>query len=210
MEEFGSGNGTATHERLFAPSLVGCIGLSAFGGFLEVASTMCLAYPEYKSKMGVQYSPTFLKLMMVINLLLMIVASLAYIVGSWFGPVSLSVPTVMVPKLIFNLIIMGLILKMDRFSKDQQVGTYCIACAILTLPDVGPSDQPDLDVLDLVRQPLAIIWIIVLTIATIGCCMGMVMLSKRESPPPMHYSLGIYVCAQVVSAVMSTSVSKSE
>ena len=24
----------------------------------------------------------------------------------------------------------------------HQVGTFCIACAILTLPDVGPRDQP--------------------------------------------------------------------
>ena len=24
----------------------------------------------------------------------------------------------------------------------EQVGTFCIACAILTLPDVGPRDQP--------------------------------------------------------------------
>ena len=80
--------------------------------------------------------------------------------------------------MVSNLLLMGAVLRMDKFSKDQQVdptqascppdaplsqtialeslrrqvGTYCIACAILTLPDVGPSDQPDLDVLWLVQQ----------------------------------------------------------
>lgn len=88
---------------------------------------------------------------MVVNLLLMGVASVAYIVGSWFGPVSLSVPTVMVSKLLFNLIIIGVILRMDTFSKNQRVGTYCIACAILTLPDVGPKDQPCQDVIRMIQ-----------------------------------------------------------
>ena len=44
----------------------------------------------------------------------------------------------MVSKLLFNLVIIGVILRMDTFSKNQRVGTYCIACAILTLPDIGP------------------------------------------------------------------------
>ena len=88
---------------------------------------------------------------MVVNLLLMGVASVAYIIGSWFGPVSLSVPTVMVSKLLFNLIIIGVILRMDTFSKNQRVGTYCIACAILTLPDVGPGEQECQDVIRMIQ-----------------------------------------------------------
>ena len=38
------------------PSLPACIGLSAIGGLLEVTSTMCLAFPEYKAKLGKPYS----------------------------------------------------------------------------------------------------------------------------------------------------------
>ncbi|KAL1512255.1 hypothetical protein AB1Y20_005517 [Prymnesium parvum] len=199
---------TSADSVLFEPSIPMCIGLSTFGGLLEVASTMCLAYPEFREKMGDVYSKCFHRAMMAMNLLLMLVASIAYIVGSWYGPVSLSVPTVMVSKLLFNLLIMGVVLRMDRFSKDQQVGTYCIACAILTLPEVGPTDQPGADVLALVRQPLSIAWISVLTLATFVCCGGMVVLSRRTEKPGMLVSLGVYVLAQVVSAVMSTSVSK--
>ena len=51
------------------------------------------------------------------QLLLMGVASVAYIVGSWFGPVSLSVPVVMASKLLFNLLIVGVVLKMENFQR---------------------------------------------------------------------------------------------
>ena len=133
--------------------------------------------------------------MMVSNLSLMGVASVAYIIGSWFGPVSLAVPTIMVSKLLCNLVvraprgatelrspqatkneaprfepgrpssalspararrqIMGVILRMDTFSKEQQVGVYCITCAILTLPEIGPRDQDCIDVPKLLQQPFA-------------------------------------------------------
>ena len=164
----------------FQPSTPLCIGLSAFGGFLEVSSTMVLAFPEFKTKMGAwQPSKCRDRIMMVLNLVLMGVASVAYIVGSWFGPVSLSVPVVMVSKLLFNMVLMGLVLRMTSFSKDQQVGTYCIACAILTLPEVGPMDQPGADVLALIVQPVALAWISVLTLATLVCVVGMVVLARR-------------------------------
>lgn len=244
--EVGSGlNATECSGSMecIEPSTALCIGLSAFGGFLEVTSTMCLAYPEYRIKMGHEYSKCFKGAMMVLNLLLMGVASVAYIVGSWFGPVSLSVPVVMISKLLFNMVIMGVVLRMTNFSKDQQVGTYCIACAILTLPEVGPSDQPGLDVIELVKAPAALVWIAILTAATISCCIGMCVLASRAkkaaalaaaqarahtsstepakadaaatgvvvaAPPPASecVSLIVYTMAQVVSAVLSTSISK--
>ena len=56
---------TSADEPMFEPSVMACIGLSAFGGFLEVSSTMCLAYPEYRTKLGHVYSPFFQKAMMV-------------------------------------------------------------------------------------------------------------------------------------------------
>ena len=98
------GSGASSSGGLFEvpPSIPLCIGLSAFGGMLEVSSTMCLAYPEHKSKLGKVYSKCQQRLHLVANLLLMAVASVTYIVGSWFGPVSLSVPTVMVSKLMWR------------------------------------------------------------------------------------------------------------
>ena len=199
-----------------------------------------------------RHGPCHDKLMMVANLSLMGVASIAYILGSWFGPVSLSVPTVMVSKLLFNLLIMGWVLRMDSFSKEQQVGTYCIACAILLLPDIGPSDQPCLDVMELIKTPgasesspaasgavaeradlrrvrlsrggpplavslcsrlralvpRAVTWEAILFTWSLWCCVYMVVLAKRKEPPSETISLAVYVSAQVVAAVISTSVSK--
>ena len=193
------------------PSLPACIGLSAIGGLLEVTSTMCLAFPEYKAKLGKPYSACTQRLLLLANLLLMGVASLLYIAGSWFGPVSISVPTVMVSKLLSNLVIMGMVLRMAEFPKEQQVGTFCIACAaaaaavanthrssstpapqhsptallipcrcaILTLPDVGPKDQPGQDATQLLLAPVAVGWGALLMAATLACCVGMAAGSGR-------------------------------
>ena len=190
------------------PSMPLCIALSAFGGFLEVSSTMCLAYPEYKAKLGTVYTKCQQRLHMVVNLSLMGVASVAYIAGSFYGPVALSVPTVMVSKLLFNLLIMGFVLRMDTFSKNQKVGTYCIACAILTLPSIGPKDQADLVPSEIILELPAIVWSAALFIASFACCCGMVALKRRAAPPPEWVSMAVYVTAQVTSAVIGTSVSK--
>ena len=107
----------------FEPSLPACIGLSALGGLLEVTSTMCLAFPEFKAKLGRPYRKCTQRVLLAANLALMGLASVLYIVGSWFGPVSISVPTVMVSKLLSNLVIMGLVLRMADFPKAQQAGT---------------------------------------------------------------------------------------
>ena len=110
------------------PSLPACISLSALGGLLEVSSTMCLAYPEFRAKRGRPYGPCVTRSLLPLNLGLMAIASVMYIVGSWFGPVSISVPTVMVSKLLCNLAIMGVVLRMQKFSHEQKVGTYVIMC----------------------------------------------------------------------------------
>ena len=60
--EFGSGDGFLCPEQKFEQSLPLCIGLSAFGGLLEVTSTMCLAYPEYKTKLGYTYTACQMRL----------------------------------------------------------------------------------------------------------------------------------------------------
>jgi len=211
--DMGSGDDSSTSDGFVSlqPSLPLCIALSAFGGLLEVSSTMVLAYPEHKAKLGKTYSTCQQRVHMIINLLLMGVASVAYIIGSWFGPVSLSVPTVMVSKLMFNLIIIGVVLRMDTFSKNQRVGTYCIACAILTLPEIGPAAEEGQDIIRMVQEPGAIVWIVLLFIASIFCCVMMGVLAKRTkdgNTPSQNLSLLVYVTAQVTSAVVGTSASK--
>ena len=183
VSNFTNGTLPESSAATFAPNMGLCIGLSALGGFLEVTSTMCLAYPEYRVKLGHERwgTPCFTRWMLVANLGLMAFASGAYIVGSFFGPVSISVPVALVSKLLFNMIIMGAVLRMASFTKDQKVGTYCITLAILCLPELGPTDQPNLDPITLVAQPGAIAWLALLGLATVACVAGMVVLACRAN-----------------------------
>ena len=177
---FNATNGTnsAGGGSGFQPSTPLCIGLSAFGGFLEVSSTMVLAFPEFKTKMGAwQPSKCRDRIMMVLNLVLMGVASVAYIVGSWFGPVSLLAPVVMVSKLLFTMVLMGLVLRMTSLSKDQQVARTASRArsdAARSRADDSRRRRPRAHV-----QPVAFAWISVLTLATIVCVVGMVVLARR-------------------------------
>ena len=89
-----------------------------------------------------------------------------------------------------------------------QVGTFCIACAILTLPDVGPRDQPGQDPILLLTTVAAILWGAALTVATVACCVGMVALarrSRRRRPTSGGVALGVYVTAQVTPSPPSPS-----
>ena len=89
-----------------------------------------------------------------------------------------------------------------------QVGTFCIACAILTLPDVGPRDQPGQDPILLLTTAAAILWGAALTVATVVCCVGMVALarrSRRRRPTSGGVALGVYVTAQVTPSPPSPS-----
>ena len=89
-----------------------------------------------------------------------------------------------------------------------QVGTFCIACAILTLPDVGPRDQPGQDPILLLTTVAAILWGAALTVATVVCCVGMVALarrSRRRRPTSGGVALGVYVTAQVTPSPPSPS-----
>ena len=196
------------------PSVAGCIAFSALGGALEVMSTMVLAYPEHRAKQGRPFSKCFMRGAVVVNLLMMLVASVAYIVGSWYGPVSLSVPVVMASKLLFNLVIVGTVLKMENFSKDQRVGTYVIALSIFSLPEVGPQPVASQDVLALLRLPLSIAWSITLgaTMAITILAMIVLVVSRRrkgsDAKPRPKLMLLVLVTAQVTSAVIGTSVGK--
>ena len=164
--------------------------------------------PEYKAKMGTGYSNCTMKLLLLLNLVLMLVASVAYIVGQWFGPVSLAVPIVMVSKLLFNMIYVGFVLRMSTFPREQKIGTYCIACAISTLPDLGARDQDCVDAVKLVKAPVAMAWAGVVAVASLICIIGMVVIKCRRSKPTVKVALAVYVTAQATSAVVGASVSK--
>ena len=96
-----------------------------------------------------------------------------------------------------------------RFAKEARVGTYILVFSIVAIPGVGPSDQPDLDIIANMTQPAAIVWLSLLSAATLACCAGMVVLKLRPNALPPVGVYAVLLTGQVTSAVVGTSAGKT-
>lgn len=187
-----------------------CIGITVCAAFLEVASTMVLAYPEHKAKQrGEPQSSQRARLQVAANVVVMLSAVALYTVGSWYGPVSISVPAAMAGKLMWNLISLWPILRMQIFSKEEQTGTFIMICSIVALPGVGPSDQPDLDIIARLSSPESVAWLMLLSVATLAACGGMFSIYRGLTDEGPRANYAILLTAQVTTAVLGTSVGKT-
>ena len=83
----------------------------------------------------------------------------------------------MASKLLINMFIVGAVLQMEHFGKEQRVGTYVIAFAIFALPEVGPEPIPDQNVMGLLVQPLSIAWTAVLCGTMVLTILAMILLA---------------------------------
>jgi len=160
-------------------SLTLCILLMSLSGLLRVVATMVLAYPDFVAKKnrrsrGVgnddslssigRFMGTFY---VACHVLLLGVAAVVSIVGSFFGPVSIAVPVQTGSQLLFNVVAMGAVLKMRNFDKAQRTGTYVVFFSVLSLIDVGPGLQDNQNVMELLSKPDALIWSTFLSLAMI-------------------------------------------
>jgi hypothetical protein len=187
-----------------------CVGITAVAALIEVSATMVLAYPEHRAKTkGYEQDPKHQKIQMVVNIVLSLTMVGVYTVGSFFGPVSLSVPAAMASKLVWNMLFLGIVLRMTNFAKEARVGTYILVFSIVAIPGVGPSDQPDLDIIANMTQPAAIVWLSLLSAATLACCAGMVVLKLRPNALPPVGVYAVLLTGQVTSAVVGTSAGKT-
>jgi len=193
-------------------SVVVCLALSALGGVLEVVSAMGLAYPQYlEKKRGTPFSSCQKRLHLAANLFCVLASAVAVVTGSWFGPVSLSVPAFFCAKLLGNLVVMSCVLRIHNPAKAERVGTFILAFVVLALADVGPAPQPEQDVLYLISRPLAMGWIIFLCVSTAICILGMLCLVFRSNPDESKgsaFAYVIYTTGQVAAAVVGTSAAK--
>tara|TARA_B110001452_G_C15202597_1_gene417273 strand:+ start:368 stop:1510 length:1143 start_codon:yes stop_codon:yes gene_type:complete len=186
-----------------------CLLIISISSLFEVASTMVLAYPEHLAKTkGYEQSPGRQKLLGVLNLALMLTAIGINIFGCYFGSVSLSVPVATGSKLLWNMIALGVVLKMTNFTKEARVGTFILVLTCLSIPGVGPSDDATLDILDAMAQPAAIAWLSFLTAGTLACCVGMVIIKTKPGKLPPLAVYAVLVTGQVTSAVIGTSAGK--
>jgi hypothetical protein len=157
-----------------------CVALMTLSGFLRVVATMILAYPDFVAKRngnpigrGVCY--------IAMHVLFLSIAAVISVVGTFYGPVSIAVPVQTGSQLLFNVIAMGLILKMRAFDKAQRTGTYVVFFSVLSLIDVGPGTQDGQNVIKLLSHPVAAAWTIFVAIGLVVAAIGTIQLLREEN-----------------------------
>lgn len=160
----------------------------AFSGFLRVIATMVLAFPDFLAKSrGSPLGSTEKQqkcygiFFVCLHVLLLAIAAVMSIVGSFFGPVSIAVPVQTGSQLLFNVVAMGIVLHMRAFDKAQRTGTYVVFFSVLSLIDVGPGLQDGQDVIGLLSEPSALAWSILLSLAMLTAAIFTVPLLRSDS-----------------------------
>mmetsp|Transcript_13754 Transcript_13754/g.19220 ORF Transcript_13754/g.19220 Transcript_13754/m.19220 type:complete len:380 (+) Transcript_13754:198-1337(+) len=144
----------------FAQSAPLCYSLASVGGILEVGATAVLAVPDARKKEGKIMSHWKLQAALAGNVMMQLVGSLASnLFAPWFGPVSIVAPIYFSSTLIANILIFGILLGLECFTKNMRVGTYVIAVATVMLPIVGPGVQQEQQFDELVHHLHTGLWL---------------------------------------------------
>ncbi|KAG7363322.1 protein kinase domain containing protein [Nitzschia inconspicua] len=141
-------------------NIILCVVFSALGGVFEVFATACLAYPAARIIQGFEWTDRQLKCCLAANISLQIIASLSgNLFATWFGPVSIVGPIFFAAQLLANLVLFWIVLGIEAFSREMQVGTYVIVISVVLLLDSGPTAQEYSQSFDqLILHPAAVIW----------------------------------------------------
>ena len=117
---------------------------------------------------GHKYTDTQLRIALAVNVLLQIVASISgNLVATWFGPVAIVGPIFFAAQLLANLLIFWIVLGLESFSKEMQIGTYVIVVSVILLivNGPGPQDYGNTTFQELINRPHALIWFWMLLIS---------------------------------------------
>lgn len=146
-----------------------CLTLSAVGGIMEVFATALLAVADAQTKAGIKWSSCGLRMALVGNVVLQVSASMVgNLLAPWFGPVSLVAPTFLAAQLLANMVLYGIVLGLESFTKDMRIGTYVIVIGAVLLPVVGPQIQNDQHIWALLTNILGGAWSILLLVGMLG------------------------------------------
>jgi Protein kinase domain len=146
-----------------------CVVFSALGGILEVFATACLAYPAARILQGFEWTDRQLKACLAANIFFQVLASISgNLFATWFGPVSIVGPIFFAAQLLANLVLFWIVLGIESFSREMQIGTYIIVVAVVLLLDNGPTAQEYSETFEeLVIQPSAATWSALLLVGMI-------------------------------------------
>ena len=157
-----------------------CVVLMALSGLLRVVATMVLAYPDFIARQnGDQHGRGVCYI--AVHVFLLTIAAVISVVGTFFGPVSIAIPVQTGSQLLFNVIAMGIVLKMRAFNKAQRTGTYVVFFSVLSLIDAGPDTQDGQDVMELLSHPVASAWSIFVSISLVSAAIGTIQLLRHEN-----------------------------
>jgi len=176
--------------------------LSYCSGLLDVVATVAAALPEYAAKKGKKWPqlPWVNHTAISSNLLLRLVGMIALAFATIYGPVSIVTPTNQAGILVSNMIIFGLIMRAEEFSKEVILGTSIITLGAILLPVVGADLQQNQHILQNLSYPGSI------TLSTIFI-LGMVLTTAALFHPRFHeqkgtkYAFYVILAAQVVPNV---------
>jgi len=97
----------------------------------------------------------------IANLFFQLMNSIAAVGAALYGPVSIVVPVILSSQLVFNMVMFGPLLRIEKFPKEVRAGTYTVVIAAILLPVVGPTVQENQDIMELIAQPRSVILIII-------------------------------------------------
>ena len=159
-----------------------CLGLAAAGGAIEVLATAVLAYQDAQEKEGRKWTRMARYAALTLNILLQLSSSaVGHLFAPWFGPVSLVGPVFLSSQLLANMVVFGILLGLEMFTKDMRIGTYIVVIAVILLPIVGPAAQEDQDIASLLVTWYSLLWSALLLI---GMTLSSFLLGRFECFQP--------------------------
>lgn len=190
-----------------------CITLAVLSGIMGVLATASLAHSAAQKQKGNKAFTCCGLGAFALSVLCQAGIAVFNISATWFGPVSIVVPTAASAQLLFNMVMFSVVLGLESFSKEMRVGAYVVVLAAILLPVVGPGVQIDQDVYRLMQQTGAVVWSGVLLGALVVSAIGLVVADKqrKRSDHGGGHSGAMFslnVVAQTSGAVVGTTAAK--
>ena len=188
-------------------SLPICCTLAAVGGVMEVGATAVTAVPSVRETQGKSLPVWLYWLSLAGNLGLQAIGSLlSHLIATWYGPISIVVPFFYSSTLLSNILIFGVIMGTEVWTKTMRVGSYVIVVAVILLPVVGPTTQDHQDIVYLFHKWYAVLWFTLLLCAT--TVTGALLFCGIDKYPTQHRFL-ILLTARAAAISVNLTVSRS-
>lgn len=184
-----------------------CLALSAAGGAIEVLATAVLAYQDAREKAGHKWKRIARYGALGLNIFLQVTSSMiGNLFATWFGPVSLVGPVFLSSQLLANMVVFGILLGLEKFTKDMKIGTWVVVIAVILLPIVGPTAQENQDVGALLEMWYSLAWLGILLVGMTVSLISLVVLNVAALPE--WKAIVLLLLARATSFTVNLTVSK--